>query len=71
MYTVVKGNVIEPFTIEITKTHSQNQAEPKGIEFVIVHDSLSSISNGIVQGMSGSPIVQDGNHRGSNSCSNF
>ena len=60
MYTVVKGNVIEPFAIEITKTHSQNQAEPKGIEFVIADDSLSSISNGIVQGMSGSPIVQDG-----------
>ena len=60
MYTVVKGNTIEPFTIEITKTHSQDQSEPKGIEFVIADDRLHTISNGIVQGMSGSPIVQDG-----------
>ena len=60
MYTVLQGNTIEPFTIKITKVHRQNTADVKGIEFTIADERLSTASNGIVQGMSGSPIVQDG-----------
>lgn len=60
MYTVLQGNTIEPFTINITKVHRQNTSDVKGIEFMIADERLASASNGIVQGMSGSPIVQDG-----------
>lgn len=60
MYTVLQGNTIEPFTINITKVHRQNTSDVKGIEFTIADECLASASNGIVQGMSGSPIVQDG-----------
>ena len=60
MYTVLQGNTIEPFTINITKVHRQNTSDVKGIEFTIADERLASASNGIVQGMSGSPIVQDG-----------
>lgn len=47
------------YDIEITKIHLAEQ-ESKGIEFVVVDDSLLSLTGGIVQGMSGSPIIQDG-----------
>ena len=55
MYTVLQGNTIEPFTINITKVHRQNTSDVKGIEFTIADERLASASNGIVQGMSGSP----------------
>ena len=32
----------------------------KGIEFKVVDKELLKLTNGIVQGMSGSPIIQDG-----------
>ena len=60
MYTVLQGKTVEAFTIHITKVHQQNTADVKGIEFKIDDEKLASASNGIVQGMSGSPIVQDG-----------
>lgn len=60
VYTVLKGQVIEPFRIKITKVHKQDQTALKGIEFEINDDRLEDVSNGIVQGMSGSPIVQNG-----------
>lgn len=60
MYTVLQGKTVEAFTIHITKVHRQNTADVKGIEFKIDDEKLASASNGIVQGMSGSPIVQDG-----------
>lgn len=60
MYTVVSGSTIEEFSIQIVKLHSQSSSSIKGIEFVVDDKRLLNISNGIVQGMSGSPIVQDG-----------
>lgn len=60
MYTVVSGSTIEEFSIQIVKLHSQGSSAIKGIEFVVDDKRLLNISNGIVQGMSGSPIVQDG-----------
>lgn len=60
LYTVIKGQKIEAFTIEITKLHKQSEPSVKGIEFVVKDERLKQASNGIVQGMSGSPIVQNG-----------
>lgn len=60
MYTVVHDQRIEAFHITITKVHKQDRGGVKGIEFTIADDRLASLSNGIVQGMSGSPIVQNG-----------
>ena len=59
-YTVIDGNTVEPFKIEITKLHSQKESDIKGIEFRIEDERLKQKTNGIVQGMSGSPIVQNG-----------
>ncbi len=60
IYTVLNGSEIEAYEIEITKLHHQSSADVKGIEFIVTDPNLISQSNGIVQGMSGSPIVQDG-----------
>lgn len=60
IYTVLQGSTIEAYTIKITKVHAQEESSVKGIEFVIDDDRLTAATNGIVQGMSGSPIVQNG-----------
>lgn len=57
--TVVNGDDIERFDIEITKVYPQRQ-NGKGMIIRITDPRLLSISGGIVQGMSGSPIIQDG-----------
>ena len=60
IYTVLNGDEIKPYEIEITRLHKQKQTDMKGIEFAITDQALLQESNGVIQGMSGSPIVQDG-----------
>lgn len=60
IYTVLNGNEIKPYQIKITKLHKQKQIDMKGIEFTITDEALIRECNGVIQGMSGSPIVQDG-----------
>lgn len=59
IYTVLDGDQIQAYEIEITKLHKQSSADVKGIEFTVVDPALLAATNGIIQGMSGSPIVQD------------
>lgn len=58
--TVLDGHTISQCAIQIT--HLKNQSEPsiKGITFEITDEKVLSLTNGVVQGMSGSPIIQDG-----------
>ncbi len=58
IYTVLEGDVIEEIAIEITKVHMQQDQSIKGIEFKVIDEKCLNKTNGIVQGMSGSPIVQ-------------
>ena len=55
--TVVNDNNVEMFDINILKVSSDNK-EIKNILFEVTDQELLSISGGIVQGMSGSPIIQ-------------
>lgn len=57
--TVVEGNKIEEFSINITHLEKQDKIATKGITFEVTDKELLKVSNGIVQGMSGSPIIQD------------
>ena len=57
IYTVVEGETVEQFEINITKINSNTNI--KNISFEVVDEKLLSLSGGIVQGMSGSPIIQD------------
>jgi len=61
IYTVLEGDRIEAFDIEIVDVnHNQDQAGPKSLKVKVTDPRLLQKSGGIVQGMSGSPIVQDG-----------
>lgn len=56
--TVIENDKIEEFEINILKV-SPNQKETKNILFEVTDKKLLEKSGGIVQGMSGSPIIQN------------
>jgi stage IV sporulation protein B len=60
LLTVVNGQKVERFNVEIV--HVTHQASPatKGMVIKITDSRLLEQTGGIVQGMSGSPIIQDG-----------
>ena len=60
MYTVLQDKTIEPIEIKITKKYKQNEPDIKSFEFKIIDSVVLEKTNGIVQGMSGSPIIQNG-----------
>ncbi len=55
----VTGDAVDTYRIEITQVHSDSQ---NGRELVlqVTDPDLIAVTGGIVQGMSGSPIIQDG-----------
>lgn len=57
--TVLNGQEIQKCEIEITKLNDQDTVKEKGIEFKVTDQNVINKANGIVQGMSGSPIIQD------------
>lgn len=57
--TVLNNDKIEYFDINIIKLNKQKEIATKGISFEIVDDDLLNKTNGIIQGMSGSPIIQN------------
>lgn len=60
LLTVIEGNKIQSFKIDIEKIINQSQPADKGMVLRIVDENLLEVTGGIVQGMSGSPIVQNG-----------
>ena len=56
--TVINGTEVGEFSIKILKV-SETSEKLKNIEFEVTDKKLLEQSNGIVQGMSGSPIIQD------------
>jgi stage IV sporulation protein B len=65
MLTVIDGETIEPFGIEIQKINLQDSPEGKGLVIQVTDQRLLEKTGGIVQGMSGSPIIQNGKIVGS------
>ncbi len=57
IYTVLKDESVETFDIYITKINENSKI--KNITFEITDENLLDKAGGIVQGMSGSPIVQN------------
>ena len=55
--TVISGDTIEEFKINILKINSSS--DTKNILFSVTDERLLNITGGIVQGMSGSPIIQN------------
>lgn len=55
----VINNVMDDYEIEIEKVDHANNQKTKGMVLKITDKRLLSYTNGIVQGMSGSPIIQN------------
>ena len=58
--STVSGSEIREYSVEITQVQRQNAPAPKSMVLRVTDQRLLDASGGIVQGMSGSPILQDG-----------
>lgn len=58
--TVLDGQKVERFTVDIVNVSPQEKAATKGLVIRITDKRLIDKTGGIVQGMSGSPIIQNG-----------
>lgn len=58
--TVVEGQKLERFAVEIVRVMRQPTTDGKNMIVKITDERLLAKTGGIVQGMSGSPILQDG-----------
>ncbi|WP_099158457.1 SpoIVB peptidase [Virgibacillus ndiopensis] len=58
--TVLDGEKVEEFDIEIVSSVPQKYPATKGMIIQVTDPELLKRTGGIVQGMSGSPIIQDG-----------
>jgi len=56
--TVVNGEEVSEFAIKILKVSSEEK-DAKNILFEVIDEDLLELTGGIIQGMSGSPIIQN------------
>jgi stage IV sporulation protein B len=56
----VDGTGVHEYAIEITRVNPQSVPAPKSMVIRVTDERLLEATGGIVQGMSGSPIIQDG-----------
>ena len=54
------GAGVKEYAIEITRVNQQTSPAPKSMVIRVTDERLLTATGGIVQGMSGSPILQDG-----------
>ncbi len=59
LLTTVDAEGVQAYDCQIIKTYSQDSADGKGMVIEITDPALIEKTGGIVQGMSGSPILQD------------
>ncbi|HBQ26241.1 MAG TPA: hypothetical protein DD791_07595 [Syntrophomonas sp.] len=57
--STIDGEKVEKFDIEIVKAYNQTVPEQKSMIIRVTDKKLLQKTGGIVQGMSGSPIIQD------------
>jgi stage IV sporulation protein B len=60
LLTVVRGLAPEAFPVQILRAYPQTRPAPRGILFQVTGRRLLAEAGGIVQGMSGSPLLQNG-----------
>ncbi|WP_047985396.1 SpoIVB peptidase [Ornithinibacillus californiensis] len=58
--TVIDGEKVEEFDVEVVSSVPQKSPATKGMVIQITDSKLLEATGGIVQGMSGSPIIQNG-----------
>ena len=57
--TTIDGDKVEKFDIRITEINRQTEPDSKSMEIEVTDEKLLASCGGIVQGMSGSPIIQN------------
>lgn len=60
IYCSIDNEGVKAYDIKIIKANKQNNANDKSMTIKVVDEELLEKTGGIIQGMSGSPIVQDG-----------
>lgn len=60
IYTVLSGETVKSYKVNIHKTKENYSLNGRGMVVEIIDPQLLELTGGIVQGMSGSPIVQNG-----------
>ena len=58
--STVEGNTTREYSVEILKIYPNSKADGRNMLLRVTDPDLLSATGGIVQGMSGSPIIQDG-----------
>jgi stage IV sporulation protein B len=56
----VDAEGVKEYAVEITRVNPQSEPAPKSMVIHVTDERLLEKTGGIVQGMSGSPILQDG-----------
>ena len=56
----VSGETVREYSVEILKIYPENRADNRNLLLKVTDPRLLEATGGIVQGMSGSPIIQDG-----------
>lgn len=60
LLTTIDGSGVREFSCRIVRVNPQLTAAPRSMVVEITDPELLAVTGGIVQGMSGSPIIQDG-----------
>ncbi len=60
IFTTIEGNTPKEYEIEILKIEHQSKPAEKSLVIKVTDEELLRTTGGILQGMSGSPIVQNG-----------
>ena len=58
--STVSGNAVQEYSVEILKIYPEDRHDGRNFLIGITDPDLLTATGGIVQGMSGSPIIQDG-----------
>ncbi len=58
--STVDGNGVREYSVEICKIYAKTKTGDKNMLIRVTDPALLAVTGGIVQGMSGSPIIQDG-----------
>ena len=58
--STVSGDTVREYSAEILKIYPQSRQTGRNLLIRVTDPELLEITGGIVQGMSGSPIIQDG-----------
>ena len=58
--STVDGNVVREYSVEILKIYPEDRCDCRNFLLKVTDPELLAATGGIVQGMSGSPIIQDG-----------